>query len=1501
MPRAGRKSEERRRPAPTARSGASKHAAARRPGPSCATPQPWAAYFYLCGDHPGVESAIEANLAQIVRAGASPSLPIAVQHDRSSGARRLVCPEPGAAPEFEAIGVANTGDPRALAGFLRWAWRSCPAEHLALVIGGMGIFDPFGAHGQEADRERWTHLFSLCDDRSSADALDVSELGHALREFVTEPRGGRPLDLVVFDVCEVAFIELAFELEGAVEILVSPQTDIPAEGLDYERLIGTWKTEIESQGGGSRGRELALATLGVARDAYVSSQSAIPVAVSALDLTRLGEVTAAFDAFTIAMAQYLGEELVWRVREQVRALDSLIVPHLETQSPAQSLRSGSVIVYDLHALVEAVAAVARETAELAAVCWLEQKVLDARRTVRRHSRWLRDLADALREEVRNGGARPDESDEIAPGIPLGEVTSFLGSPEVPGEGEGLWRLIDAPPLSRDANAGSSLPSLDPRTWSDASRVRGRRLEEILGRTVKRALPQLPADLAEEWGLLDLRRSQVRRIGKVAARVGEVLAQRGDAFVIGVERGPGSAGCGGVSIYRPGDLDALRDLTYLALRFHQHVHWAVYLAAVNLIKTHPLALWRVMSALLSTSSPTARAEALRLLVGPESQMLGFRQQLRALAPATSVQLTLDQRSEPRRGADSRSFYVLRLESNRPGATTIEQRSRVQEETIRSIQAELEQLLKQPSLRAADLDRFEALGRTLGEDVVQELDDSLARLIRDQAEELGGATDAVEPVHLQLQLPRELIGHPWELLHDGKGWFGERFAIARSVFMGVGVARRVPSRGADPVRVLLVGDPLLDGARARQLPGAREETIQIAEELERLAPTLDGVLDFVPERDVRVHERVSPVDLRQLLRGGGYDIVHFSGHAHFDPQDPEASAWLLSGGRLTALEIRNTLRSNSRPPWLVYANACSAGRDSPAEPPRYQREVFGLATAFVNSGVAAYVGPLWPIDDGMAAMIAVDFYRALLRERRTLGFALWRAKREARGLVYADDLGERELGARAGLGWASLALYGDPTASLAQLLGPRPRPAARAPAPERQPAPSPLRPAPPRSRPMRSVGAALDQLSGPGMKFLGVSREAPSVAAADRSPVLELVEEEGVRFWRVHGADREARLPGSEFSLAQAKAMRGERLSRWRAAPSVLGRWALAALERLAEGYDCAAVAREGLTRVSDRRGGLVPFSPPSASDRPFDRALVLCHGTFSSSASLAAGLAGSFLTWALRHYDAVLGFDHWTLSRDPVENAALLGTSLAPAGRSLARSIDLLVHSRGGLVARAFAELPVADAKVAREALRRVVFVATPHAGTQLATPRRWATAADLLVNLLPLDGSGLLGKLAGLLAQVVARGLIGAIPGLEAMDASSTGAGTLVGRLTASGGPPSGVRYAAVAIDHEAAPLLRGMLSRSGLAGLDAAADAFFAMANDLVVDTRSAWSLHAAPAPLGLALEPSRLLLVHGGAPPADTPAGARLLELAAVHHTNVLGSEPVRRFVEEALVGLA
>jgi hypothetical protein len=134
-----------------------------------------------------------------------------------------------------------------------------------------------------------------------------------------------------------------------------------------------------------------------------------------------------------------------------------------------------------------------------------------------------------------------------------------------------------------------------------------------------------------------------------------------------------------------------------------------------------------------------------------------------------------------------------------------------------------------------------------------------------------------------------------------------------------------------------------------------------------------------------------------------------------------------------------------------------------------------------------------------------------------------------------------------------------------------------------------------------------------------------------------------------------------------------------------------------------------------------------------RILLFVHGTFSSTIGAYGPLTATpwgqeFLRAAQANYDMVLGFDHPTLSEDPLENAAGLLHSLQQLNLKFPPHLDVITHSRGGLVIRSFVEqlLPMDEYQVHVD---RIIFVAATNGGTLLAEPDNWHTMIDLYTNI----------------------------------------------------------------------------------------------------------------------------------------------------------------------------
>jgi hypothetical protein len=265
-------------------------------------------------------------------------------------------------------------------------------------------------------------------------------------------------------------------------------------------------------------------------------------------------------------------------------------------------------------------------------------------------------------------------------------------------------------------------------------------------------------------------------------------------------------------------------------------------------------------------------------------------------------------------------------------------------------------------------------------------------------------------------------PWELMHDGENFLCVKRAFARMPIGEVYPRRTRPSRirPRTPWRVLLIHADPYHADPDRRLGAAQREVEAIAERLKTL----------VPEENIRIlRPAEATVDaITRHLSSGDYDVVHYAGHAGFDPDDPTRSHLVVhEGDEFSADRIQKVLEG--RP--VVFLNACDTSRArNAAESPGagLVARAQGLASAFVYGGAHACVGSLWPVFDDSARDFAVSFYDRLFHRQR-IGEALAQARQQSR---------EKNLDR---LTWASYALYGDPLHRLRDAPSPTPTSAGR----------------------------------------------------------------------------------------------------------------------------------------------------------------------------------------------------------------------------------------------------------------------------------------------------------------------------------------------------------------------------------------------------------------------------------------------------------------------------
>ena len=277
-----------------------------------------------------------------------------------------------------------------------------------------------------------------------------------------------------------------------------------------------------------------------------------------------------------------------------------------------------------------------------------------------------------------------------------------------------------------------------------------------------------------------------------------------------------------------------------------------------------------------------------------------------------------------------------------------------------------------------------------------------------------------------------------------------------------------------------------------------------------------------------------------------------------------------------------------------------------------------------------------------------------------------------------------------------------------------------------------------------------------------------------------------------------------------------------------------------------------------------------------RALLFIHGTFSTAHGAFSGIRDEVMAKLYERYQGrVFAFDHFTLSHDPGRNVQWFLTKV-PADCKI--DVDIVCHSRGGLVARALAERPSPfQIDASRISVRRIVYAGVPNQGTQLAQPDHMVKMIDRLTSAMNLFPTGPVTEfLEALITAVKVIGHAGlkGLNGLAAMDPA--------GQFIKSLNNPADVSAVGYAIAADFEPADAGMKELIAGSVVDSIMDRVFeGVKNDLVVPYPGVFEKNGGA---GFPIPTAQLLQV-----PAN----------AGVMHTTLFGYEPTNQKLLEWLEG--
>lgn len=262
-------------------------------GEDISTPEPnaeagtWAIYWYLCGSDlesnggfatsdlmEMMEVALPENVRVVIQTGGAKTWQNNVVD--ADILQRYVYDSEGLTLVDE-LPPASMGDAATLTDFLRYCKQNYPAEKTAVLFWNHGGGSVSGA---------------AFDERYSYDSLTLDEIQTAFGRVWEADENNPPLELVGFDTCLMATVDVAGTFANTAHYLVASEEVEPANGWDYTGWLGALAADPAMDG----------AALGeVICDAYYAGCQAVGThsnaTLSLTDLTRTGPLLEAYEAF----------------------------------------------------------------------------------------------------------------------------------------------------------------------------------------------------------------------------------------------------------------------------------------------------------------------------------------------------------------------------------------------------------------------------------------------------------------------------------------------------------------------------------------------------------------------------------------------------------------------------------------------------------------------------------------------------------------------------------------------------------------------------------------------------------------------------------------------------------------------------------------------------------------------------------------------------------------------------------------------------------------------------------------------------------------------------------------------------------------------------------------------------------------------------------------------------------------------------------------------------
>jgi hypothetical protein len=193
--------------------------------------KPWTFLVYMAADN-NLNPDADLNISQMQKSSTNENVNILVylnikRKGQKKQTQKLVIHN-GVITQEGPTTVEDSGSEQTLIKALNWAILEYPSDHLAV-----DLWD----HGSGALNRSMIEHRGVCYDDTTGNYLTDRKYQAALNYAVNSLRHGAKIDVITFDACLMAMIEVGYTLQDYANYMVASQETVPGEGFNYETVL----------------------------------------------------------------------------------------------------------------------------------------------------------------------------------------------------------------------------------------------------------------------------------------------------------------------------------------------------------------------------------------------------------------------------------------------------------------------------------------------------------------------------------------------------------------------------------------------------------------------------------------------------------------------------------------------------------------------------------------------------------------------------------------------------------------------------------------------------------------------------------------------------------------------------------------------------------------------------------------------------------------------------------------------------------------------------------------------------------------------------------------------------------------------------------------------------------------------------------------------------------------------------------------------------------------